>query len=167
MRALIWRRVVRHTGSETVFWKHSVPLHGLVQKTAPSYNSLQQPARVSPPRASLSAEVTAADYKISNPKAQEELSQLLDLLPGSIRTRVEEHPERDALVEIVLDLGRRPMARFPSGDVFLSEDVVTAGDIEFAVGKVCLTVHRICPWFASRWSFAAVRRREAENRVLI
>lgn len=87
-------------------------------------------------QSSLSSEVRSADRKTLNPDPKEELSQLLDLLPGTIRTRVEEHPERDALVEIVLDLGRRPMARFPSGDVFLSEDAVTAKDIELAVGKV-------------------------------
>ncbi|CAI5507431.1 unnamed protein product [Closterium sp. Naga37s-1] len=34
------------------------------------------------------------------------------------------------LVEIALDLGRRQVARFPVGDTFVSEEVVTAGGIE-------------------------------------
>ncbi len=71
-----------------------------------------------------------------NPSFEEELSLLLSLLPEAMRKVIEGHPEIDGLVEIVLDLGRKPMVRFPSGDVFISEDGVTAEDIELAVSKV-------------------------------
>ncbi|GAQ85641.1 hypothetical protein KFL_002460160 [Klebsormidium nitens] len=130
--------------------EYSFPVHGLEHRKKPilaprkALKSSHLPSlsfshsTTSTLQASLSSEVISGDRKTLNPNPEEELSQLLDLLPGTIRTRVEEHPERDALVEIVLDLGRRPMARFPSGDVFLSEDSVTAKDIELAVGKVGL-----------------------------
>lgn len=112
------------------------------------YRASKRAVRLSALPAAQSSEVTPASPRDSkNPIFEEELSQLLDLLPGNIRTRVEEHPERDRLVEIVLDLGRKPMARFPSGDVYLSEDNVTSNDIELAVSKV-------------RWISAALPMRE-------
>ena len=65
-----------------------------------------------------------------------ELEKLLALLPSHIRKRIEEHPEFSQLVEIVLDLGRRPVARFPSGDFVLSEEIITSGDLQKAISLV-------------------------------
>ena len=65
-----------------------------------------------------------------------ELEKLLALLPSHIRRRIEEHPEFSHLVEIVLDLGRRPVARFPSGDFVLSEEIITSGDLQQAISLV-------------------------------
>ena len=39
------------------------------------------------------------------------------LLPEDLRSRVETHPHKAELLELVLDLGRIPIARFPDGDV--------------------------------------------------
>lgn len=66
----------------------------------------------------------------------EELDQLLRLLPSHIKTRLEEHSDSPQLIEIVLDLGRRPMARFPSGDFPLAKDVLTNTDLEQAISLV-------------------------------
>ncbi|CAI7799028.1 unnamed protein product, partial [Closterium sp. NIES-54] len=66
----------------------------------------------------------------------EELTKLLTMLPGKVRDVLQRHPAVHSLVEVVLDLGRRPVARFPLGDVFLCEEVVTAGDIEYCVSQV-------------------------------
>lgn len=65
-----------------------------------------------------------------------ELDQLLALLPPHIKTRLQEHRDLPQLIEIVLDLGRRPMARFPSGDFPLTEDVLTITDLEQAISLV-------------------------------
>lgn len=41
------------------------------------------------------------------------------------------------LVEVVMDLGRAPLARFPgSGDVVLSSEIISHGDLEYAVSQV-------------------------------
>ena len=40
------------------------------------------------------------------------------------------------LVEIVMDLGRPPLARFPSGDLRLADDVISSADLEHAISKV-------------------------------
>ena len=41
------------------------------------------------------------------------------------------------LIEVVMDYGEVPIARFPSGDVFLSEDKLTMDNIQRATDQVC------------------------------
>uniref|UniRef100_A0ACD5XZQ1 Uncharacterized protein n=1 Tax=Avena sativa TaxID=4498 RepID=A0ACD5XZQ1_AVESA len=67
---------------------------------------------------------------------EEELGRLLELLPGELRRRVEDHPELPALVEVVMDLGRPPLARFPSGDFLLSQRLISFEDLQHATAKV-------------------------------
>ncbi|XP_072964452.1 protein SEEDLING PLASTID DEVELOPMENT 1 isoform X2 [Typha angustifolia] len=66
----------------------------------------------------------------------DELRRLIVLLPGEMRRQVESHPDLLDLVEIVMDLGRRPLARFPSGDVFLSDRPISFDDLHRAVSQV-------------------------------
>jgi len=68
----------------------------------------------------------------------DELWKLLVLLPEHIGQKLVAHPEIHNLVETVLDLGRRPLARFPSGDWFISETKVTAQDLQHAISMVSL-----------------------------
>ncbi|KAG8637171.1 hypothetical protein MANES_15G091200v8 [Manihot esculenta] len=65
-----------------------------------------------------------------------ELGRLLALLPEEMRRRVSEHPELHDLVEVVMDVGRRPLARFPSGDFVLSDCPITLQDLEHATSQV-------------------------------
>src|SRR5271163_3950378 len=58
-----------------------------------------------------------------------ELTQLLDIFPLPIRQALVRLPNLELLVEVVLDLGRRPEARFADDFVFLSDAEVTAEDI--------------------------------------
>ncbi|CAM0912839.1 unnamed protein product [Alopecurus aequalis] len=67
---------------------------------------------------------------------EDELGRLLELLPGELRRRVEDHPELLALVEVVMDLGRPPLARFPSGDFLLSDRPISFEDLHQATAKV-------------------------------
>jgi hypothetical protein len=53
-----------------------------------------------------------------------------------VRTALESHDRLYELLEVVMDLGRPPLARFPSGDLRLSDNLVTAEDLEQAVAKV-------------------------------
>ncbi|RVX03868.1 Uncharacterized protein ycf45 [Vitis vinifera] len=71
-----------------------------------------------------------------------ELDRLLALLPEEMRRRVSEHPELHQLIEVVMDLGRKPLARFPSGDFVLSDCPITVQDIKFATsqGKVMVAI---------------------------
>ncbi|MFS8534505.1 MAG: R3H domain-containing nucleic acid-binding protein [Limnochordales bacterium] len=64
------------------------------------------------------------------------LEQLLDVLPPDIRDVLIGMDNLSELLEIVLDLGRRPEARFPDGFVYLSEEPVTREDIDYVVRRV-------------------------------
>ena len=64
------------------------------------------------------------------------LAQLLDVLPPAIRQQLEQIGSLDDLLEIVMDLGRIPEARFPERVVELGTDPIPAQDIEFVVGRV-------------------------------
>ncbi|HEY8417780.1 MAG TPA: AAA family ATPase, partial [Limnochordales bacterium] len=64
------------------------------------------------------------------------LEQLLDVLPPHIRDVLIGMDNLHDLLEIVLDLGRRPEARFPDGFVYLSEEPVTRDDIDYVVRRV-------------------------------
>jgi len=66
----------------------------------------------------------------------DDLSKLLDILPTPIRERLEQHPQLDRLVEVVLDLGRRPEARFPGSADYLSEDVITRAELDQVISRV-------------------------------
>src|SRR5947199_9716762 len=57
-------------------------------------------------------------------------------MPPPARAAVEAHPRRGELVELVLDLGRLPEARFPDAGEFLSDLAVTREDIAYVVERV-------------------------------
>ncbi|XP_078435548.1 P-loop containing nucleoside triphosphate hydrolases superfamily protein [Wolffia australiana] len=65
-----------------------------------------------------------------------ELDLFLQLLPPRMRTSLSRHLELWELVEVVMDLGRKPLARFPSGDWIISHDPVMSGDLDHAISKL-------------------------------
>ncbi len=66
----------------------------------------------------------------------EDLQKLLDILPQDLRQVLENHSQRDSLVEVVLDLGRYPEARFPNQAEYLSQTPVTQEQIDDCVQRV-------------------------------
>ena len=54
----------------------------------------------------------------------------------TVRDALEAHEQLHELLEVVMDLGRPPLARFPGGDARLSEAPVTADDLAQACAKV-------------------------------
>ena len=58
-----------------------------------------------------------------------ELSQLLDIFPLPLRQALVRLPNLESLVEVVLDVGRFPEARFPGDFVYLSEVPVSPEDL--------------------------------------
>jgi stage III sporulation protein SpoIIIAA len=58
-----------------------------------------------------------------------ELTQLLDIFPLPIRQALVRLPNLEALIEVVLDLGRQPEARFEGDFVYLSDVKVTSEDL--------------------------------------
>lgn len=70
----------------------------------------------------------------------DELQRLIELLPMRFQDSLQRQPHLHDLIEIVLDLGRQPVARFPQSYVALSGDNVSEDDIETAVSKVMPSV---------------------------
>ncbi len=66
----------------------------------------------------------------------DDLEKLLAILPDPIREALIHHPELDRLVEVVMDLGRKPEARFPGRAQDLSEAVVSQQDLDATISKV-------------------------------
>lgn len=66
----------------------------------------------------------------------DDLPQLLDILPTSIRQKLADHPRKQSLIEVILDLGRQPEARFPDAAEYLSEDVVSQADLQHCIERV-------------------------------
>ncbi|OGC06430.1 single-stranded DNA-binding protein [candidate division WOR-1 bacterium RIFOXYA2_FULL_36_21] len=70
-------------------------------------------------------------------KHQEEISKLLDVLPPLIKIYLENHANINSLIEVVLDLGKHPEARFSGEFPFYFQDkVITQEDINFVTGKI-------------------------------
>lgn len=65
----------------------------------------------------------------------DDLPLLLDVLPAPLRQALRRLPEED-LIEIVLDLGRAPEARFPERSLSLSEVPVDRGLLDHVLGRV-------------------------------
>ncbi len=66
----------------------------------------------------------------------DDLNKLLTILPASIQLQLQQHPQRNMLVEVVLDLGRRPEARFPGLAEYLSEIPITQSDLNECINSV-------------------------------
>jgi stage III sporulation protein SpoIIIAA len=67
---------------------------------------------------------------------QEELERLLEVLPDRVTRELRRRDDLEDLLEVVLDLGRVPEARFPSGDVALDNQEVTREDLDYLVERV-------------------------------
>jgi stage III sporulation protein SpoIIIAA len=69
-------------------------------------------------------------------KVTDDLDALIDVLPPRVARSVHERPNNFELLEVVLDLGRAPEARYPGSEVVLSQEEVTEGDIDFVVSRI-------------------------------
>ncbi|HET9476196.1 MAG TPA: R3H domain-containing nucleic acid-binding protein [Dehalococcoidia bacterium] len=69
-------------------------------------------------------------------RVTDDLDALIDVLPARVAEAVRTRPNNFELLEIVLDLGRMPEARYPGEEVILSEEEVTQEDIDFVVDRI-------------------------------
>jgi stage III sporulation protein SpoIIIAA len=66
----------------------------------------------------------------------DDLEALLNVLPPDIAQAVRDHNRNEVLVEVVLDLGRYPEARYTDGEVALCAREVTEADIQYVVSRI-------------------------------
>jgi len=66
----------------------------------------------------------------------DDLDLLLDALAPHIGDPIRVRPDKHELLEVVMDLGRLPEARFPGREIVLSEREVSESDIEYVVSRI-------------------------------
>lgn len=85
----------------------------------------------------------------------DDIERLLDNLPHFVQRILNNHPNKENLLEVVLDLGRRPEARFIKGSEYLSRKILSSQDLDFILKRTSQfdnenragieqTLHRIC-----------------------
>ena len=65
-----------------------------------------------------------------------DLEKLIENLPFFLQEQLNNHNFRDQLIEIVLDLGRRPEARFVHGPEYLSQKILSWQDIDYVIKRI-------------------------------
>ncbi|MEM9150000.1 MAG: R3H domain-containing nucleic acid-binding protein [Cyanobacteria bacterium P01_F01_bin.3] len=86
--------------------------------------------------ASPSSKSGTSASKLVSSEVTDDLPQLLAILPGYIREELEDHPKRNQLIEVILDLGRQPEARFSDAVEYLSETPVSKADLQHCIDRV-------------------------------
>ena len=66
----------------------------------------------------------------------DDLDLLLRVMPPHIRESLHRQSDLKNLVEVVMDLGRQPEARFPARAVYLSESNITREDLDYVIHRV-------------------------------
>lgn len=64
------------------------------------------------------------------------LDQLLDIFPEEIREKLQKHPAKDSIIEVVLDLGRFPEVRLPKTAEYLSETPISREALQYTIDRV-------------------------------
>lgn len=68
--------------------------------------------------------------------SNDDLEKLIENLPVFLQDRITSHPFRNQLIEIVLDLGRRPEARFITGPEYLSQKIISWQDLDYTIKRI-------------------------------
>jgi stage III sporulation protein SpoIIIAA len=69
-------------------------------------------------------------------QAKTDLQKLLKILPAPIAEKIESIGRETELLEVVMDFGRQPTARYTDGEIVLSQEEVTREDITAVVNGV-------------------------------
>nr|YP_010472152.1 hypothetical protein N4M20_pgp032 [Navicula arenaria]UVG41617.1 hypothetical protein [Navicula arenaria] len=66
----------------------------------------------------------------------DDLEKLIENLPFFLQEQLNKHTDKDQLIEIILDLGRRPEARFVSGPQYLSQKIISWQDLDYTTKRI-------------------------------
>ena len=107
------------------------------EQPSPEINNFEKPVSGPPvsepdePKPTLFLEAAIVSSKITD-----DLNKILEMLPVDLRDSLKIHPDRDALIEVVMDLGRQPEARFHNKAEYLCDRVITAADLQESMTNV-------------------------------
>ena len=81
--------------------------------------------------------VSSSELPASPPqRVTDDLDRLLAVLPEAVAGALKRDPDRDQLLEVVLDLGRVPEARYPGRALNLGEEPVQRCDLAAVVERL-------------------------------
>ena len=69
-------------------------------------------------------------------KITDDLHALMDVLPADIAQAVTSADDSDNLLEVILDLGRLPTARFVDSELALSQEEAQREEIDYVVSQL-------------------------------
>lgn len=65
-----------------------------------------------------------------------DFEKLIENLPFFLQKNLKKHTSHDQLIEVILDLGRRPEARFSFGPEYLSQKIISWQDIDYVTKRI-------------------------------
>ncbi len=65
-----------------------------------------------------------------------DLEKLIENLPFFLQENLTKHSSKDQLIEIILDLGRRPEARFSHGSEYISPKIISWQDLDYTIKRI-------------------------------
>ena len=65
-----------------------------------------------------------------------DVKKLIESFPFFIQQHLKKHINKEKLIEIVMDLGRRPEARFLTGPEYLSQKIISWQDIDYIIKRI-------------------------------
>ena len=65
-----------------------------------------------------------------------DLNKLIENCPLFLQSKLQNHVHKDQLIEIILDLGRRPEARFLYGPEYLSQKTISFQDLDYLIKQI-------------------------------
>jgi stage III sporulation protein SpoIIIAA len=65
-----------------------------------------------------------------------DLEKLIQNLPFFLQEQLNQYSTKDQLIEIILDLGRRPEARFVNGPKYLAQKIISWQDIDYITKRI-------------------------------
>ena len=71
----------------------------------------------------------------------DDIERLFDNLPHFVQQILNNHPNKENLLEVVLDLGRRPEARFIKRSEYLSRKIMSSQDLDFILNERLVELH--------------------------
>jgi stage III sporulation protein SpoIIIAA len=84
----------------------------------------------------LETSTTTVNQPAQQIRITDDLEALLGVLPPYIKDVLEAVNEGEKLIEIILDLGRQPEARFTAHEMILSEQEITQNDIDYVIQRI-------------------------------
>jgi stage III sporulation protein SpoIIIAA len=80
--------------------------------------------------------IMSSGYQMPGKEITDDLDLLLQVMPPHLTAALRQQPDFKNLIEIVLDLGRRPEARFPDRAIYLTDTAITGEDLDYVTHRV-------------------------------